>query len=338
MNKTRKTVSKTVAISGYSFEVSWRRFVDRAKMGEDYTMRIHPANENTGIKLINSSFPNIQVPLDIFHTYSRNTFFARSVIVSDKTDINLTNDLPKKKTNLRFHVTEHLSSALHHLGITDAFIEVESSKSTPTEAFIPTQGYGISHYVNSLHDYVKDLKVPVPLVKVISSDAYVSPSLTSSNVVIVPSEKLSFSIDKSDLGKIMLASMPIELSDVYAEIDDHLDARPIARVDTLVKTLAWNLGDWRNYKAVSKDNYIIASFEKDSYDLIKEMHEKYQLAENESVAHGHLDRFGEVYSIAGLPVKGGFDFKNTNHPRSISALKYFVKNGSIQLPNELNTE
>lgn len=328
----RKTVKKIVEIKGYSFEINKKRILDKNRLNKEYWMNIWPAEAGEGITFLNSNFQGLEIPLNIYHTYSLDNFFGRSVALCSTRDDNLENIIPKKKAAIRIHVVEHLVSALHYLGITDAKIVVEGSKESPTEAFIPTRGAGITHYVNSLENQIEKLGKAIDVIEFREEDKFIQNHKKGTAIAIAPDDELSMLIDTSDLGKINLSPAHISMADAYKKIKTHLSARPIARINGTIIYALWKVINQRGYKGICDDNYILAEPSATTQTIVSRMATQYQEGRNESVAHGVLDRFGELYMLDGRPIRGSLHAIKGNHPSVISALKYFVKEGSIYIP------
>lgn len=334
MNKfTRKTVDKSIEIKGYSFEVTPRRILSKKLMNTKHSMIIQPAEIGAGITFYNQNFIETPIPLNIYHTYSRDDGIGRSVALSDKKDTNLDDLIPKKGEAIRIHIVEHILAALHYKGITDANIYIEGSEENPTEVYVPTEGAGISHYIKAIKNNIFDSGIRVRPIQFKEEATFSYERKGKIGIVsIKPANELEMNINQSDLGSIKLSSSPIVSANVYKDIEKHLAARPVARVNELLINLAWKILNKQGYKGICEDNYIIANRGISVEELTARMAPQYQEGQNEPVAHGMLDRYGELYTLGGLPVQGSLSAHHANHPTSIKGLKQFVKEGEIYIP------
>lgn len=180
-------------------------------------------------------------------------------------------------------VIEHLLAALWATGITQADIVTDTKL-----GFIPAIWPGIEPLYSTLrwkvntlkdqplHEYTCPRKVEVK--SKLKSDKF------SGTIIIEPSASWKFEIEMTSKTKRGLKgkkSSPFQMKDVYWEVGDIAETRPIMRVEKHVKA------------AVS---YLVGlrGLEKTTIPPDGEMYEEYQTDQNEQYAHAILDFLGEL--------------------------------------------
>ena len=226
----------------------------------------------------------------------------------------------------KIRVAEHLLSAFHLAGVTDALIICPKSQ-------VPTCGSGIKQFYDALHSNRVQLDVKKEIVRTVKSSEYRSQRNGIETLITVnPSNTLDILVDSGrhpDL--IDLNEQPFYIEDVHTNAEDHYEAMPVARIQECWKYLAWNLMRTIGFKGISEDNYIIASPGATQGQIAQQMQDQYQEGRNEYLAHTAVCDFpGELLAL-GSKVVGSFTLSNTNHILRVEAIKQFYREGVFKV-------
>jgi UDP-3-O-acyl-N-acetylglucosamine deacetylase len=320
--RIRATVSKEVVIEGVD-QTSLTSLVIKEAAKAIATIR--PAESGTGIVFRFLEGYNrftdenrfLKIPLNISNLKGFKDVFGERYAVLEE-------------NIAQVHVVEHLLSAMHIAGITDAEIFIENY-SQGRNVVVPTKGAGVSYYFELLNANKTRLEGYVNTVKVVKEDEYTSKKQTNfkTSIKVFPSDNLEILVTSSKQADIFdLKEQPLHVKDVYSEIREHLDARPLGRVAFYPVYLLWKLARARGYQGITEENYIIVTPYDNTETVAAKMQPKYREGKNEYLAHTVLDFLGELFALSPR-IKGRFVLENTNHLSRISALKYFVKNSTF---------
>lgn len=323
-NITRGTVCDSIVFEGHNPEEiigKSKVSINPAKCGSGITFKVH------GAGLDYASFP-----FDIFHLYAKKgKAGSRYAMVSAKKDEDLKGKVNKKVLNhAKVYVVEHLLSAMHAAGITDAEIELRSLNGDYS-GVVPIVGVGIDTYFKELNKKRIAFKKPIDLLYAVKSDEYIhvdNKTKLKTRIRIEPSNSLEARVKSakhSDLPD--LNEKEFHVKSVYESIGKHLKARPLARTKERWKYFALNLLCFAGYKAITNENYVIVAPTDGTKEIVRKMQPKYRRKRNEYLAHTIFSDFlGEMYALGSAYVKGNFTLENTNHPTRIAALKQFQRN------------
>ena len=329
----RRTVRKPVIFSGDSPDTNLLRLCRKSWITKPTITKVLPA-EQEGIVFRFANNGKTEIPLDIEHLYSEKSWYgARYCFLSEHPDSVFTNDHPKNKAH-KIYITEHLVAALGKAGITDATIEVTPTQFDKRKSFIPICGPGIITFYKQLVASTKKISGEPEGFIVADYDRYeIEDHKGIHTIKIKPTTKqrLEIKIVNSDLGSIRIGSDPVILTNTVKDM--HIDARPVARLETKPKEFALKTLNKIGFKGVSPETYIMPRVGATESEVIGLMHPQYQEGANEHIWHGVIDRFSELYSIGGVPVFGNISYKNANHLYGVDAIKYFVRNNTIRKVN-----
>jgi hypothetical protein len=196
-----------------------------------------------------------------------------------------------------FKVIEHLISALYAAWITQADV------STGTKFnFIPVIWPWIEPIYSGLKwniKYFEDQPLPIFYCR---KKIEIKSRLDKSpwKIIIEPSKSWKFEIEVSASYRDInwMKSEPIKIDDVYADIDLHKTARPIARIQhQTLRNIHWALDKIIGFPWINDTTYIMPD-NTPEWNYVGQMHSQYQEGANEHFAHTvYADFFGELHTF-----------------------------------------
>lgn len=230
-----------------------------------------------------------------------------------------------------FLVAEHLASALHLTGITNA--DVTFLKNKLQKGFsVPAYGQGIRDFYCELIEQKKELDSPVSGIDTLSSSSFTFlDGVIEREISVEPSDKLEIIVESKGYKDLPeLKSKPIYLENAYEELVNHTSARPLARLGNPLIYAVWKISKTIGYRGVREENYILVKPGDTVKDITERMQEQYREERNEHLYHTALDFFGELYSLGSPDIRGRFILRNTTHLVRVPALKKFSERGVFQ--------
>ena len=304
----RATIKEPITLKGY----------DLWSFSDNLAASIQP--HRSGIEFVIGS---IIVPFDIAHIEGVTGMVGERYVrvVSQGTEV---------------RVVEHLASALHLAGITDARVVMSDGARS-----VPQRGAGIEamyRLLRSQRQVTDDVPREVKVVKSSTYEFFNKRIGDMTSVCAYPSDSLDITVlaaRQPDL--CALGEKPLQVNAVYAGCEQHLSARPLARLATRIFHTHPIYALWRaaravGYRGISEENYVLVTPQDTPQTVCGKMQPCYREDMNEFLAHTLFCDFpGELYAIGNCQIKGGFTLKNSNHLTRIDALRQFVKEGVFSL-------
>jgi len=146
----------------------------------------------------------------------------------------------------------------------------------------------------------------------------------NATMIIEPSDTFDIVIDTNHSDLVDLWSKALEIIDVTWSLVEHINARPIARLQNKVTHTAYKLLRWFpvHLNGIWPESYIITSPWETSDEIVAKMGEKYQDDRNEHLYHTMVSDF-----LWELAIFFPWDFKwkitllNTNHTSRVELLR-----------------
>ncbi len=219
-------------------------------------------------------------------------------------------------------VLEHTLSALGASSITDVDIAFPEGI---TWNFFPVVGPGITPLYGKLLEHKIKLENSIETYAVKSSESF---QYGGGRIDVSPSDKLSMIVQTYHRDLVDLDPQPLVIEDVYKEIESHVSARPVARLQTCVNAFVFRALSTLN-KGITDDTYILARRGESVDDIVSKMHSQYQDGRNEHCAHTAIaDFLGELKSFFPGRVLGHFKISGTaNHTTRMQMLRQMKEAG-----------
>ncbi|MEK6823130.1 MAG: UDP-3-O-acyl-N-acetylglucosamine deacetylase [Nanoarchaeota archaeon] len=268
------------------------------------------------------------IPYDIRHMYGvRGIAGARYVVASEYPDTNLTGEIGE---GYQVRVVEHLAAALHFAGVTDVTVVLEGGKD---HASVPQDGPGIRPQYECIVARREDTGVRACDIRangVGNYSFYNERVKRDTTIKVEPCERLEVKVlaaRQPDL--VDLREQPLHVTDVYAQRDGIIDARPLARIAKWPVFAVWAAARCVGYHGITEQNYVLCKPWDSRDDIINKMLPHYRAGANEFLGHAVIDFVGELAALGG-PVRACFTLENSNHITRVRALKKFVKEGVLR--------
>jgi len=219
-------------------------------------------------------------------------------------------------------VVEHMISWLLASWVTQADIETTTHKN-----FFPVVWPGISPVVDALEwnvVYWNDLPNYEYLFEkpfLIESEVF-----PWASIKIEPSDTFDVSVSTKHSDVSTMWEQPLDIKDIESCIQDHLHARPIARVQNFIVYCAFHAMrkiPWQHkLYGINPETYILPGRKSNGDQIVEKMRPEYQEGRNEHYAHTIFSDFlGEVRTFFPWWIKAKITLTNTNHISRIELLR-----------------
>ena len=229
-------------------------------------------------------------------------------------------------------VIEHLVSALFAAGIHSADVDIEWKM-----GFLPVIGPGIKPVYDDLMSAWVNRNNELP----IFSYTWRWPKKIESKRIpwayIIIELSNTFDVEVSTKHKDLadINEQPLCINDVYWEIQNHINARPIARIQQAVMYYGFKILKnlpWIQLKWINPEVYILPWRNDTWEDIVHMMHAQYQEWRNEHYAHTiFADFLWEAHIFFPGEIQAKITLINTNHISRVELLRELYD--SLQLQN-----
>lgn len=216
-------------------------------------------------------------------------------------------------------VVEHLLSALIASWVTQANVEI-------LDSFVPVIGPWIQPIYKALVNSNIDFWSELPKSKISSKEIIHSRTYPWASIQFEPSETFDITIDTNHPDLADIWAKRVELTNLYSQVSNFSDARPIARLQK--KHIYYTLNTLRCIppflRGINPNTYIFAKPGENWDQIVERMWEQYQQWRNEHLYHTiFADFLWEITSFFPWEIQWRFTLINTNHVSRIEILKEY---------------
>ncbi len=300
----RGTIENTLEVRG--LDHYWDTEKGRA------SMRFEPAEAESGIQLVHPETGEIVV-LDHKTVTYESQLGARF--------------LSAQIGETRLKVVEHLISALVAARVNDVIVSLPDGANNN---YIPVIGPGIEPIYSQLKAARIDLASDLPEFEV-TTTTMLTGEKTALHAHI--SDTLGFRTSAFLDDVVDFEPSRFEEYDLLGSLENHKDARPLARIQ------GWKIIPYLWLKSklngINPETYVMAMLGDSAEKIISRMDPKYQSGKNEHFAHTSVaDFLGELYLHFPGVMKGQFQFSGkANHKNRMALLAELKASGNVSSTN-----